>query len=150
MTKRRVIAAALLAAFAAIFLAGGKPSPTPAPLPPDAFTLRGKFVGPDAAADAASLAALCEELASVIEWDGIQSEPRLKTAASIDELRVVAREARMKGVSIGDRQPKARDAIHKFLDESVGTSGGPVGPEARSKWVAAFRDIARACADASR
>jgi hypothetical protein len=150
MTKRRVIAAALLAAFAAIFLAGGKPSPTPAPLPPDAFTLRGKFVGPDAAADAASLAALCEELASVIEWDGIQPEPRLKTGASIDELRVVAREARMKGVSIGDRQPKARDAIHKFLDESVGTSGGPVGPEARSKWVAAFRDIARACADASR
>ena len=150
MTRRRAFAAILLAGCAAAFLVGGKPGPTPAPLPPDAFTLRGKFIGPDAAADAATIAALCEELAAVVEWDGMQTEPRLKSGTVIDELRVVAREARMLGVSIGDRQPKARDAIHKFLDDSVGTSGGPVGPEARSKWVAAFRDIARACADAAR
>jgi hypothetical protein len=149
MTMRRIAAAALLCV-GILAAATSSSSPTPAPLPPGAFALRGKFIGQEAAADAATLSALCEELAAVIEYDGMQAEPRLKTGAAIDELRIVAREARMKGVSLGDRHPKVRDAIHKYLDESVGTSGGPVGPQDRSRWVATFRDIARACADAAR
>jgi hypothetical protein len=149
MTTRRIAAAALLCV-GILAAVTSSSSPTPAPLPPGAFALRGKFIGPEAAADAATLSALCEELAAVIEYDGMQAEPRLKTGTAIDELRIVAREARMKGVSLGERQPKVRDAIHKYLDESVGTSGGPVGPQDRSRWVAAFRDLARACADAAR
>ena len=64
-------------------------------------------------------------------------------------LRVAAREARLKGDSIGARQPHLRDAVGKYLDEHAGNDGGPLTPEERSAWVAAFRDVARAC-DAAR
>jgi hypothetical protein len=53
-------------------------------------------------------------------------------------------------VSIGQRQPAARDAIKGYLDAAVGTAGGPVTPEQRSAWVAAFRDVGRAATDAAR
>jgi len=53
-------------------------------------------------------------------------------------------------VSIGARQPAARDAIRVYLEEQVGTAGGPVTPEQRAKWVAALRDIGREATDAAR
>lgn len=147
---KHVAAVALLVA-AAIAIAPQRhaPAPSPAPVPPDAFTLRGKFIGPSAAADAATLSALCDELASCIEWDG-QHDQRLKTGVAFDELRIAAREMRCRGDSIGARQPKVRDAVHKFLDDAVGTSGGPVTPESRAAWVSALRDLSRAAADVTR
>lgn len=147
---KHVAAVALLVAAAIAFAPQRQtPSPTPAPVPPDAFTLRGKFLGPSAAADAATLSALCDELASCIEWDG-QHDQRLKTGVAFDELRIAAREMRCRGDSIGARQPKVRDAVHKFLDDAVGTSGGPVTPESRAAWVSALRDLSRAAADVTR
>ena len=143
------VAAVALVVAAAISFVPRSSTPTPAPVPPDAFTLRGKFVGPSAAADAATVSALCDELAACIEWDGMHDQ-RLKTGVAFDDLRVAAREARCKGDSIGARQPQARDAIHKFLDDAVGSSGGPVTPESRAAWVAALRDLARAAADVTR
>lgn len=125
------------------------PTPTPAPVPPDAFTLRGKFIGERAASDAATLSALCDELASCIEWDGTH-EQRLKTGVAFDELRIAAREMRCRGESIGARQPHVREAVHKFLDDAVGSSGGPVTPESRAAWVSALRDLARAAADVTK
>lgn len=125
-------------------------APTPVPAPPDAFTLRGKFVGPTAADDAAMLSALLSELADCIERDGTLHDPRLRTGVAFDDLRVAAREARMRGESLGARQPAVRDAIHRFLDSAVGTSGGPVTPESRAAWVSAYRDLARAAAEAVR
>jgi hypothetical protein len=112
--------------------------------------LRGRFVGPDAAADAATTAALLEELAGAIEWDGQQAEPRLRTGAAFDDLRRSARELRTRGVSLGARQPAVRDEIKRFLDSEAGTEGGPVDAASRAKWVRAYRAVSQAAAEASR
>jgi hypothetical protein len=147
---KHLAAVALLVAAAIAFTPQKTaPAPQPAPVPPDAFSLRGKFVGPNAASDAATFSALCDELASCIEYDG-QHDQRLKTGVAFDELRIAAREMRCKGESIGARQPSVRDAVHKFLDDAVGSSGGPVTPESRAAWVAALRDLARAAADVTK
>ena len=145
-----VAAVALLVAAVIAFAPSRQaPAPGPAPAPPDAFTLRGKFIGPSAAADASTMAALCGELADCIEYDG-NHDQRLKTGVAFDDLRIAAREMRCKGESIGARQPAVRDAVHKFLDDAVGSSGGPVTPESRAAWVSALRDLARAAADVTR
>jgi len=147
---KHLAAAALLVAAAIAFMPSkATPTPQPVPVPPDAFTLRGKFIGPSAASDAATFSALCDELASCIEYDG-QHDQRLKTGVAFDELRIAAREMRCRGESIGARQPQVRDSVHKFLDDAVGSSGGPVTPESRAAWVAALRDLARAAADVSK
>jgi len=126
-----------------------KPQPTPAPQP-GGFSLRGRFIGPTAPADAATLSALCDELADIIEQDGMRDEPRLRSGLAFDELRHIAREARCRGESIGQRQPHAREAIAAYLEEQLGKSGGPVGPQQRAKWVSAYRELGRACGDAAR
>lgn len=145
-----VAAVALLVAAVIAFAPSRQaPAPGPSPLPPDAFSLRGKFIGPSAAADASIMAALCGELADCIEYDG-KHDQRLKTGIAFDDLRVAAREMRCRGESIGARQPAVRDAVHKFLDDAVGSSGGPVTPESRAAWVSALRDLSRAAADVTR
>jgi hypothetical protein len=147
---KHLAAGALLVAAAIAFMPQkATPTPSPVPVPPDVFTLRGKFIGPSAASDAATFSALCDELASCIEYDG-QHDQRLKTGVAFDELRIAARELRCRGESIGARQPQVRDSVHKFLDDAVGSSGGPVTPESRAAWVSALRDLARAAADVAR
>ena len=129
----------------------GKPRPAPpSPAPVVGLDLRGRFVGPDAATDAATTAALLEELAGQIEWDGQQAEPRLRTGAAFDDLRRAARELRCRGVSLGARQPAVRDEIKRFLDAEAGTEGGPVDAAARAKWVRAYRAVSQAAAEATR
>jgi hypothetical protein len=126
------------------------PAPAPGPAPVVGLDLRGRFVGVDAAADAATTAALLEELAGQIEWDGSQTEPRLRTGAAFDDLRRAARELRTRGVSLGARQPAVRDAIKTFLDAEAGTEGGPVDAAARAKWVKAYRAVSAAASEATR
>lgn len=151
--RKKAVGVVLLAAAVASYASRpdtNQPSPPP-PMPPDAFTLRGKFHGPSAAEDAAMLSALLSELADCIEQDGGRKDgPRLKTGVAFDDLRIAAREARMRGESLGARQPAAKEAIHKFLDDAVGASGGPVTPERRTAWVTAYRDLAKAAAEAVR
>lgn len=148
--SRLIIAGAFVVLAGILWAASGDKTP-PAPAPePAGFSLRGLFVGPTAADDAATLAALCDEIAAVIEWDGEQDRPRLKTGVAFDDLRVAAREGRMRGVSIGDRQPHVRKAIHDFLDEQIGIGGGPVDKAQRAKWVSTYRAVARACQDATK
>ena len=144
---------AILAAGAMIAFAIREPRtpPTPpAPAPVVGLDLRGRFVGPEAAADAAATSALVGELADAIEWDGQQAEPRLRTGAAFDDLRRAARELRCRGVSLGARQPAVRDSIKAFLDQQVGTDGGPVDAAQRAKWVAAFKAVAQAAGEATR
>ena len=126
------------------------PPPMPEPTPELSPDLRGKFTGPTAAEDSATVAALTAELADEIDWDGRQEDQFLKTGVSIDNLRKRARELRCRGVSIGARQPAARDAIAKHLEDAVGTSGGPIDDAARAKWVTAFREISEAAADVTK
>jgi hypothetical protein len=148
LTLLAILAAGAMIAFA--ILESGKPDPQPAPPPVVGLDLRGRFVGPDAAADAATTAALLEELAGQIEWDGSQTEPRLKTGAAFDDLRRAARELRTRGVSLGARQPAVKDAIKTFLDQEAGTEGGPVDAASRAKWVRAYRAVSQAAAEATR
>ena len=144
----RYLIAAVLVVVSVVIYATSSRSPKPEPQPvPAGLDLRGKFRGPTAADDAATLSALCDELADVIAWDAGR---RLKTGVAIDDLRIAAREGRMRGVSIGDRQPHVRDAIHAYLDQQLGASGGPVDDAQRAKWVSAYKDLARACRDATR
>jgi hypothetical protein len=152
-TTRYMIAAGLASVALLTMLASWEPSaPSPAPPGPGEFSLRGKFQTPSAASDAAALAGLCDELAECLAYDGARpaNEQRIRTGAAVEDLRVAAREARMKGDSIGARQPKAREAIQQFLDQAAGTDGGPLTPEKRADWVAAFRAVGRAAADASK
>jgi hypothetical protein len=148
---RTVAGVVLLVAAAAMFVPRmDTEPPAPVPVPPDGFLLKGKFIGPTASQDAATLGALCDELANVLDYDFAQAEPRIKTGAAIEDLRLAAREARLRGVSLGARQPYARDAVKAYLDQVAGTSGGPLTPEQQSAWVSAFRDVGRAANDAAR
>jgi hypothetical protein len=152
-TTRYMIAAALVAVALLSMLASWEPAaPAPGPAPgPSEFSLRGKFQGPSASSDAGALAGLCDELAEMVAYDGSKpaGEQRIRTGASIEDLRVAARDARMRGDSIGARQPRAREAIQQFLDQAAGTDGGPLTPEKRADWVAAFRAVGKAAADAA-
>jgi hypothetical protein len=148
LTLLAILAAGAMIAFS--IRESGTPAPAPGPAPVVGLDLRGRFVGPDAAADAATTAALLEELASQIEWDGSQTEPRLRTGAAFDDLRRAARELRTRGVSLGARQPAVRDEIKRFLDAEAGTEGGPVDAAARAKWVKAYRAVSSAAAEATR
>lgn len=120
-----------------------RPDVPPAPAPAVGLDLRGKFVGSEAAADAAITAELLAKLADAIEYDGAHDR-RLATGAQLADLRAAAREYRTAGVSLGQRQPLARDAIKAFLDQEVGTDGGPIDDAARARWVTAFRAISAA------
>ena len=148
LTLLAILAAGAMVAFS--ILESGKPAPSPAPAPVVGLDLRGRFVGPEAAADAGTTAALLEELADAIAFDGTQAEPRLKSGAAFDDLRRAARELRTRGVSLGARQPAVRDAIKAYLDQQVGTDGGPVDAGQRAKWVSAFKAVAQAAGEASR
>lgn len=150
--RKHVIAAALIAAAALVWSnQKGTPSPTPTPAPA-ALDLRGKFVGPTAAADAATVAALLDELAAEIEYDGTKPEDvrLIKTGAAVDDLRIRARELRCRGESLGARHPLVRDAIKDYLDHAAGTAGGPLSPAQRAAWVAAYREISQAAANVAR
>ena len=147
LTLLAILAAGAMVAFS--IRENGTPAP-PAPAPVVGLDLRGRFVGPDAATDAATTSALLEELAEQIAWDGTQTEPRLRTGAAFDDLRRAARELRTRGVSLGARQPAVRDAIKGFLDQQVGTDGGPVDAGQRAKWVSAFRAVSQAAGEATR
>jgi hypothetical protein len=149
LTLLAILAAGAMIAFS-IRESGTPPAPAPGPAPVVGLDLRGRFVGVDAAADAATTAALLDELASQIEWDGQQTEPRLRTGAAFDDLRRSARELRTRGVSLGARQPAVRVAIKTFLDAEAGTEGGPVDAAARAKWVRAYRAVSAAAAEATR
>jgi hypothetical protein len=148
LTLLAILAAGAMIAFS--IRESGTPAPAPGPVPVVGLDLRGRFVGPDAAADAATTAALLDELAGQIEWDGSQAEPRLRTGAAFDDLRRAARELRTRGVSLGARQPAVRDAIKTFLDSEAGTEGGPVDAASRAKWVRAYRAVSQAAAEATR
>jgi hypothetical protein len=155
LTLLAILGAGAMVAFS--IWESGKPAPAPGPAPVVGLDLRGRFVGPGAAADAATTAALLEELADKIQWDGLPQdqegrpkEPRLTTGAAFDDLRRAARELRCEGVSLGARQPAVKDEIKRYLDAEVGTDGGPVDAKKRSAWVFAFKSIAQAAREATR
>jgi hypothetical protein len=148
MKNWRVIAGCILAVMGVVSWLGSVQPPRPSPDAPSAITLDGLFVGPTAVQDAATVSAMTAEIADEIKWDGEQEKPKMVAAVQFDALRFRVREFRVRGESIGERQPAVRDAVKQFLDRQVGTSGGPVTPEQRAKWVEAYREISKAAENA--
>lgn len=150
--ERKHLIAAVIAAAAVVAwqyqqpaqIDDGRPKPVPGAV--GDLDLTGLFTGATAAEDAAALAALCDELAASVEYDGEKEKPRLTTGWAVADLRSVARDIRLRGETFGDRQPQVRDAVKTYLDrpEVLGKNGGPLSPKDRARWVAAFRDVARA------
>lgn len=140
---RKAAAISLLAFAAAIYLATARaPLPAP-PVSPPAIDLTAAFTGPDAAKDAATLSSMSDALADMIEWDGRQAEPLLKTGRSLDELRTRTRQFICEGKSLGEKHPKMCELVGGYLDAQLGSSGGEITPEQRDAWVAAYREVAR-------
>lgn len=122
------------------------PPPAPAPDGWPSLDLRGAFLGPTAVDDALTTQFLSESLAGWVAYDGTLPSPLLTTGAEFAALRKHARDGRLAGVTLGSRQPQARDRIKAFLDAAVGDKSGPVDDTFRPKFVRAMNDIARAAA----
>lgn len=144
-TRSRLTACLVAVAVAAYFI----PPAAPTPQPDGELNLSKAFSGLTALEDASLVSALCGEIADVIDWDALMGSPVLTTGHKLDTLRTRSREMFCRGESIGDRQPKMRDLVARFLDSRLGVSGGPVTPEQRAAWSSAYREIARAANVAS-
>ena len=141
MVRTKVcIACCLLAA--AYYLSTTAQTPDKKPDGPVVIDIAPLLQGDTAAEDCALIAAMCEEVSQVIEWDGMQPEPLLTTGTALDAFRTRTRKFLCRGESIGDRQPDVRDAIATFLDDRLGNSGGEVSQLQRAEWVRAYKDIA--------
>lgn len=137
------LAIGLLIAAAVVYAATARTPVPPPPVAPPAIDLSTAFTGPDAAKDAATLGAMADALADMIEWDGRQEEPLLKTGRSLDELRTRARKFVCDGQSLGERHPKMRELVGDYLDKQLGGGGGEVTDDQRAAWVNAYREVAR-------
>jgi len=147
---KHVILAALLAGAVLAAVVEFAPRPAPAPAPSGVLDLRGKFIGPQAADDAAAFAGLCTGIAEALAADGGRSAPRITTGVQIEDVRVAAAEGRFLPRSLSREQPHAAAAAGRYLDSVVGTSGGPLDATARQRWVEAFRALATAAEEAVR
>jgi hypothetical protein len=126
------------------------PRSAPAPAPAGGLDLRGKFIGPQAAEDAAAFAGLCHGIAEALSSDGGKATPRITTGVQIEDVRVAAAEGRFLPRSLSREQPHAAAAAGRYLDSVVGTSGGPLDATTRARWVEAFKALATAAEEAVR
>jgi hypothetical protein len=147
---RLVILAALLAGAVLAAVVEFAPRSAPAPTPDGGMSLRGKWIGPQAAEDAAAFAGLCHGIAEALAADGSRSAPRITTGVQIEDVRVAAAEGRFLPRQLTREQPHATAAAGRYLDEVAGTSGGPLDATTRQRWVEAFRTLATAAEEAVR
>lgn len=127
---------------------GRTSAPKPEELPSSGLNLRGQFVGPTASQDAASFSTLCDELAIELEEDGRRPQPWITTGIQIEEIRSRAREGRMRGESMGARQPHVKKLVGDYMTQRLGVDPGEL--KNRDVWVATFREIAKEAARASK
>jgi hypothetical protein len=147
---QKYIAVAALAGCAvlAAFVEYGPRNSTPTPR--GELSLRGKWIGPHAADDAAAFSGLCRGIADALEADGSRQQPRITSGVQVEDVRVAAAEGRFLPRRLTQEQPHAVAAAGKFLDEVAGTSGGPLDAAARAKWVQAYRQLATAAEESVR
>lgn len=149
--KQLLILAALVAGAVIAAVVEFAPRPTPAPAPaPAALDLRGKFIGTQAAEDAAAFAGLCHGIADALAADGTKPQPRITTGVQLEDVRVAAAEGRFLPRQLTREQPHATAAAGRYLDEVAGTSGGPLDATSRARWVEAFQALAAAAEEAVR
>ena len=148
-TQAIVLAALLAGAVLAAVIEFAPRRPAPAPVD-GGLSLRGKFIGAQAAEDAAAFAGICRGIAEALAADGTKPQPRITTGVHLEDLRVAAAEGRFWPRSLSREQPHATAAAGRYLDEVAGTSGGPLDATARMRWVAAFAALADAAEEAVR
>jgi hypothetical protein len=151
MNERRSYLPLLIAIGLAAWLVMARPfdQAAPAPLPaPVGVDLVSAFATNDDRAEAAeharTFAAICRSLADCLEYDAGRSEPLLKTGVQLDDLRRGLRQTRMRGWSFLAKYPALGSATEGYLVSQVGTSGGPLSADDRTKWISAFRTLAAA------
>ncbi|NBW15705.1 MAG: hypothetical protein EBR82_47735 [Caulobacteraceae bacterium] len=150
LTKQQMIVAglvgaALIAAVVEFAPRGAAPVPAPA-----ALSLRGKFIGPSAAEDAAAFAGLCRGIRQALISDGTKSAARITTGVHVEDLRIASAEGRFLPRSFSLDQPHVAAAAGQYLNRTVGDSGGPLTPEAKAMWAEAFLELAKAAEEAVR
>lgn len=131
-------------------LSGGS---LPAPDGPDmikAFEPARSQLGVDPAEDAAQFATLCYAIHDTLESDWEQPAPYIKSGEDVDNLRVAARNIRTKGRSYSERYPQLSKVVEQHFVASVGTSGAPLTPEAKAKWLVAWKSLGESSAYAAR
>ena len=149
--RQKYIAVAVLAGGAVLAACVENwPRPTHRPTPAAGLDLRGKFIGPSAPDDAAAFAGLCRGVAEALDKDGAAAAPRITTAAQLEDVRISTSEGMFLPNSFTRDQPHVSAAAGRFLDQAVGTSGGPIDAAARGKWSAALRELAQAAEEAVR
>jgi hypothetical protein len=149
--RQKFIAVAVLAGGAVLAACVENwPRPTHRPTPAAGLDLRGKFIGPSAPDDAAAFAGLCRGVAEALDKDGAAAAPRITTAAQLEDVRISTSEGMFLPNSFTRDQPHVSAAAGRFLDQAVGTSGGPIDTAARGKWCAALRELAQAAEEAVR
>lgn len=149
MNRRHIVAAVVLAVAAVVAAVKFWPRPS-VPMPAGQLNLRGKFIGPEAASDAAAFAGVCGAVADALELDGKSNAQRIRTGAQLEDLRTATSEFRFAPTPLRDRQPHVKAAVGRYLDVVAGKSGGPIDDTARARWVAAFRELASAAEEAVR
>ena len=145
---RMIIASALLAAAVLAAFVEWSPHHRHDPAPSAGLSLRGKWIGPRAAEDAAAFAGLCHGIAAALEVDGSLPQPRISSGVQIEDLKIAASQGRFLPRRLTTEQPHATAAAGKYLDDVVGTSGGPLDATTRAKWAAAYRELAAAAEEA--
>ena len=149
--RQKYIAVAVLAGGAVLAACVENwPRPTHRPTPAAGLDLRGKFIGPSAPDDAAAFAGLCRGVAEALDKDGAAAAPRITTAAQLEDVRISTSEGMFLPNSFTRDQPHVSAAAGRFLDQAVGTSGGPIDAAARAKWSTALRELAQAAEEAVR
>jgi len=148
--KLAIVAALLLGAVLAAAVEFWPRSAPPAPAPSGVLDLRGKFIGPTAADDAAAFAGLCHGIRQALQADGTKSAARITTGVHLEDLRIAAAEGRFLPRSFSADQPHVAAAAGQFLNRTVGDSGGPLTPEIKAKWAEAFLALAAAAEEAVR
>ncbi len=126
------------------------PSPSPPPGGPSLVeAFRTNDDRREAVQHARVFATICGSLADYLEYDGSRPQPLIKTGVQIDEFRRGLRQTRTKGWSFLTTYPELGPAVEQFLTREVGTSGGPLTPEQRQKWIAAMRQLEQSAHHAS-
>lgn len=144
MNRQKIaILAGLLLVAALAAAAEFAPRSVAPPAPDGSLSLRGKWIGPRAAEDAAGFYGLCEGLADALEVDGARQQPRITTGVQLEDVRIAVAEGRFLPRQLTREQPHAVAVAGRLLDERVGTSGGPLDTASRAQWVKALRELAK-------
>jgi hypothetical protein len=142
-----LLAGALLAGVVELLHRPEHPQPAPAPAP-GVLSLRGAWVGPTAADDASAFAGLCRGMVRSLEID--LEKGRITTGVQIEDLRVAACEGAFLPRSLSRDQPAAMAIVGRYLDTTVGKSGGPVDESRKREWIAALEALAQAAEESLR